>query len=64
MYHRLTVHIYQPISNVFELSEGLSVTCMVSNRCKTYKIEPIRVPMRLDKLVDVPVFHPLRYHRE
>ena len=29
-----------------------------------YKIEPIYVPMGLGELVDVPILHPLRCHRE
>ena len=31
---------------------------------KPYKLEPIRIPMRLDKLVDVPVCHPFGYYCE
>lgn len=31
---------------------------------KSYKPETIRIPVHLDKLVDVPIEHPLRYHRE
>ena len=31
---------------------------------KPYKLEPIRIPIPLDKLVDVPVCHPFGYHRE
>jgi hypothetical protein len=33
-------------------------------RVKPYKLEQIRIPMRLDELVDVPIYHPLRYHYE
>jgi len=31
---------------------------------KPYKLEPIHIPMRLDKLVDVSVGHQFGYHRE
>jgi len=29
-----------------------------------YKLKPIRTPMRPGELVDVPIDHPFRYHRE
>jgi len=65
MDHRLTMHIHQPMSNTFELSGAISsVTGTVCSRIKPYKIEPICISMHLDKLVDVPVDHPFRYHRE
>ena len=31
---------------------------------RPYKVESIHIPMYLDKLVDVAVDHPFRYHRE
>ena len=63
VYHFLIMHVYQPPSNVFELLGGI-----ISEEyswqwgkpeIKPYKFEPIDVPMGLDKLVDVPIFHPL-----
>ena len=29
-----------------------------------YKFEPVRIPVGLGELVDVPVLHPLRYHHK
>ena len=29
---------------------------------KTYQLESIRFPMRLNKLVDIPTDHPFRHH--
>lgn len=31
---------------------------------RSYKFEPIGVPVHLDKFIDVPICHPLRRHRE
>jgi len=60
MYHRLTMHIFQPPCDVFELSE---VT--VHQRwlwsvpgVRTYKLKPICISMCLDELIDVPIYHP------
>ena len=33
-------------------------------RTNPYKFKPIRIPIRLDKLVDVFVYHPFGYHCE
>ena len=58
------MHIYQPPGDVFELPEAiLSGGCRAS-RVEPYELEPIRIPMSFDKLVDVPIYHPLRCHRE
>ena len=56
--HRLTVHVYQPPSDVFELSEGYWLRPR-SARARSYELEPIRIPMGLDELIDVPVYHPV-----
>ena len=31
---------------------------------KPYKLKPVHIPMGLDKLVDIPVYHPFRCHCE
>ena len=61
MNHRLTMHVYQPPGNVFKLSEAIISEggCRVP-KVEHYKLQPIRISMSLDKLVYVPVYHPLR----
>ena len=59
------MHIQQPLSNTLELLRVISsVTSVVSGRSGTYKFEPIRIPMRLDELGDIPIDHPFRDHRK
>jgi hypothetical protein len=58
MYHRLAMHIHQPPSDVFELSKRVSVTGAVDSGSETYKLKPIHIPIRLDELVDIPIYHP------
>ena len=43
-------------------SSGSSIVSVVDNRIIPYKLEPIHASMLLDKLFNVPVTHPLRYH--
>jgi len=64
MYHCLTVHIYQPPSDAFELSEEIISEGCGQCRSKPYKLKQIYIPMGLSEFVDVPVCHPLRCHRE
>ena len=64
MYHRLAVHIYQSPSDIFELSEEIINSGQSVVEVEAYKFNPISIPASLDKLVDVPIFHPLRCHCE
>ena len=68
MYHFLIMHVYQPPSDTFELLGGLSMKSTAGSRgkpeVKPYKFESIGAPVGLDKLVDVPIFHPFRHHDE
>ena len=52
-----------PLVTSLSYRNRLSATATVGS-VKSYKLEPIRLSMHLDKLVDVPVCHPLRHHRE
>jgi hypothetical protein len=58
VYHCLAMHVYQSISDAFELLEGVSATGAVGGGSETYKLKPVYNPMRLDELIDVPVYHP------
>ena len=59
MYHYLTMHVYQSPSDIFELSGIISlVRGIVSSRKKTYKLETVRIPTCLNKLIDVSIGHP------
>ena len=42
----------------------LSVSLTGSGMVETYQLKPIRFPMRLDELVDIPTDHPFRHHCE
>ena len=65
MYHRLTVHVYQPLGDIFELSEAKISGCRgQAPEAEPYKLKPIHILVSLDKLVDVPIYRPLRCHRE
>ena len=65
MYHPLAVHIQQSPGNSFELPGTISsVTNGVNCGKKTHKLEPIRIPMCPDELVDIPIGHPFRDHRK
>jgi hypothetical protein len=64
VYHRLTVHIYQPLSDVFELRENDHEGWPSTLEIKPHKLETIRILMDFDELVDVPILHPLRCHCE
>ena len=66
MYRRLTVHIYQSSSNVFELSEEMisSVTGAIYGGAEPYELETIRIPVILDELNDISIRHPFRHHHE
>jgi len=65
MYHPLAVHIQQSTGNIFKLSgEISSVTGGVNGGSRPYKLEPIHIPMCLNELLDIPIDHPFRNHRE
>jgi len=51
------VHILQPICNTSQLS-GSSVV-LLRDQATTYELDAVYIPIPLDELVDVPVFHPL-----
>jgi len=59
MYHPLAVHIQQSLGDAFELSGAISsVTAGSAVGVRPYKFEPIRIPICLYKLVDIPIDHP------
>ena len=58
VYHSLAMHVYQSISDAFELLEGISATGAVGGGNETYKLKPVYIPMRLDELINVPAYHP------
>ena len=59
MYHPLAVHIHQPPGNTFELSgDFISDGWDQWWEYRPYKLKPIRIPMCLDKLGDIPIDHP------
>jgi len=63
MYHPLAVYVYQSPGRVFELLGAISSAMgAVDSRKKPYRLKPIHIPMRLDKLIDVSIGHPFRYH--
>ena len=64
MYHHLAMHIYQPSSDISELSKEMisSATGAIYSRTESYKLKTVRVPMRLDELGDIPIGHPFRHH--
>jgi len=65
VYHSLAVHIQQPLGNAFELPGViLSVMGGVSVGARPYKLEPIRLPMCLNKLDNISIDHPFRNHRK
>jgi len=65
MYHSLTVHIHQPPGNTFKLSGVISsVMSVVSVGARPYELEPVRPPMCLDELDNIPIDHPFRNHRK
>jgi len=65
MYHSLAVHIQQPLGDTFKLSRViLSAMGGVSAGVRTYKFKPVRIPMGLDELGDIPIDHPFRDHRK
>ena len=41
---------------------GLSMAVAVGRR--PYELQPIRIPMRLDELINISICHPLGYHCE
>lgn len=60
MYDSLAMHIYQPSSDVLELSIGRGCEHQVWSLVGgTYKLKPIHVPIVLDELIDIPTIHPL-----
>ena len=67
MNHPLVVQIYQSLGNILKLSsQGVIVISDERNKQKPkpYKLKPIHIPVLLDVLVDVFIYHPLRYHCE
>ena len=56
------MHIPQAIRDVDQLN-GRSAR-LLRGQATAYKLGAIHVPIPLDKLVDVPVFHPLGNHRK
>ena len=65
MYYRPIVHIHQSSSDVPELSIVGGYEREVQSAVEaTYKLKPIHVLVGLDELVDIPIIHPFRDHRE
>lgn len=66
MDHCLAVYIYQAPSDILELWESRDhrQRARLAIGLGPYELKPIHVLVLLDKLVYVPINHPLRYHRE
>ena len=56
------MHILQAVRDPSQLG-GASVS-LLQDRVTTYKLGAVYMPIPLDELVDVSVFHPLGNHRE
>ena len=67
MDHTLAVHIDQAsrdVSQLWKSHNRQQQARTVEARTGTYKFKPVRILTCRHKLVDVPVCHPLRHHRE
>jgi len=58
MYHAEVVHILQPVCNPGQLNGRPSVM-LLQDQVTPYKLGAVYVLILLNKLVDIPVFHPL-----
>jgi hypothetical protein len=63
MNHAEAMHVPQATCNVNQLNRTSAKLCS-RDRGVTHKLSPVYMTVLLDKLVDVPMFHPLRDHRE
>jgi hypothetical protein len=64
VYHFPIVYVNQPLGNFLELSgTGHEHRSLVVAEAKPYQFEPIHILITLDKLVDIPIFNPLRCNR-
>ena len=57
------MHVRQAVRNINQLNRT-SVRCFSGDRGVTHKPSAVHMFVLLDKLVDVPVFHPLGDHRK
>ena len=64
MGHCLALRIYQPPGDVLEPKEPNSCQQEPGSKANPYKLESVHIPTGLNEFVDVPFYHPLRYHRE
>ena len=64
VYHPLTMHIYQPLSDVLELRGKSSGMLPSALDTKTHKLETIGISVDFEEFIDVPILHPLRCHCE
>ena len=64
MDHCPIVHVYQALSNILELHKPGSAQKRITaaEKFKSHKLKPIHTPIHSDKLIDAPIYHPLRYH--
>ena len=56
------MHILQAVRDASQL--GSISASLLRDQATTYKLSAVYVPIPLDELVDVSVFHPLGNHRE
>jgi len=56
------MHVLQAICNINQLDSELVSHAGV--KCNTYELNAVHVSIPLNKLTDIPIFHPRGNHRE
>lgn len=66
MDHSLVMNVNQPLGNTFQLdgSEFSAKKGCRDFRRSTYEPDPVYVRMCLREVIDIPIYHPVRYHGE
>ena len=63
VHHVNAVHVLQSIRGIGQLSELVTFVSQTNGR-STYELDAIGPCVILDELIDVPMLHPLGYHRK